>query len=56
MNIRTGALTEAGCWGAVNSFNCPAVFIGNYWTGQTGPVPVSPETWGKIKGLYDEHK
>jgi hypothetical protein len=33
-------------------FHFAAQFVGNFWTGNSEPVPVSPETWGKIKSQY----
>lgn len=50
---------EPGVWSTpdcngnnTRAFNCPPVYIGNFWMG-TSPVATSPETWGKIKSQYN---
>jgi len=54
-NFNDGPLVPAG-GNFFASFTTPAGYLGNFWTGETGPVPVSPESWGTIKNKYDGNK
>lgn len=37
-------------------YSAPATYLGNFWTGEMGPVPTSPNTWGGVKGKYEGKK